>query len=142
MVVIICETQLCANNYQTINYLWEISWCTNDLDTYNSWKLKPAWLSFTLIHFPIIHGCQLLSTLFNKTYVFMFNILNFCRGVEAGLELTSNNKWLGWIITTIQLGIKFILTWIVIYDKFIIWTAIRYGLANWNPSKPVREMNP
>jgi hypothetical protein len=25
MVVIICETQLCANNYQTINYLWEIS---------------------------------------------------------------------------------------------------------------------
>jgi hypothetical protein len=38
MVVIICETQLCADNYQTINYLWEISWCTNGLDTYNSWE--------------------------------------------------------------------------------------------------------
>jgi hypothetical protein len=73
----------------------------------------------------------------------MFDILNFCRGLEADLELTLNNKRLGRIIMTIQLGIKiFILTWIVIYDKFIIWTAIRYGLANWIPSKPVREMNP
>jgi hypothetical protein len=73
----------------------------------------------------------------------MFDVLNFCRGVEAGLEHTLNNKRLGRIITTIPLGIKkIILTWIVIYDKFIIWTAIRYGLANWIPSKPVREMNP